>query len=385
MAALDTIQYGPYADLRRKSALSPKTQGPGINSTPAINPNLVSYLAATAAQPTAQPTTQPTAYGQGAYSALTQDPSGSGTTSPDMGGQFGDMTKDERASLSTITGGPAGWAQSALGIDNPDGFLGGLMASGVRSAVNKGVSMGMETMGVPSPFGALGVMGSIVQGIESLKDKLGLNAVRGFSSPTEADMQSVTDTHGAYAGAAARAAAAQAASNWNNAITTEWGTPLAGHEFAGPTEPGGWVNGSPPSPSVGYQDNPNDPNPGGVSGPAGGWGNANPGSIGPGQAPGDARAAGETGSGAEGGGQNDGSRGGTDQSSDASGRGGGWARGGVSKVRRTSKATYGEEGPEDAIFIPQKGSKYDMTKPGLQGNEVQVLQGLLRALAQLGG
>jgi hypothetical protein len=57
----------------------------------------------------------------------------------------------------------------------------------------------------------------------------------------------------------------------------------------------------------------------------------------------------------------------------------GYARGGVSRAMRgPRRATFGEAGPEQAIFIPQA-----MRRPGIQGREVQVrraLQDAIRAL-----
>lgn len=56
-----------------------------------------------------------------------------------------------------------------------------------------------------------------------------------------------------------------------------------------------------------------------------------------------------------------------------------WARGGVSRVRRPTRALYGEGGePETAIFIP-KG----MEAPGLQGREADVIAELQRQLRKL--
>jgi hypothetical protein len=67
--------------------------------------------------------------------------------------------------------------------------------------------------------------------------------------------------------------------------------------------------------------------------------------------------------------------------------GGGEARGGVRKTKpgRPMTRTFGERGPEKAIFIPGKGSRFDMTKPGFQGNERQVRRGLYDSLTELTG
>ncbi len=92
------------------------------------------------------------------------------------------------------------------------------------------------------------------------------------------------------------------------------------------------------------------------------------------------------------GGQDPGSQGAADTGAEGQGGegdtdsdGGGWARGGVSRVRRTSKATYGEPGTagngksgETAIFIPEM-----MKRLGLQGRERDVIRALREALKAL--
>jgi hypothetical protein len=61
------------------------------------------------------------------------------------------------------------------------------------------------------------------------------------------------------------------------------------------------------------------------------------------------------------------------------------ARGGVRKTKpgKPMNRTFGERGPEKAIFIPERGSQFDMTKPGIQGNERQVRSGLQSAYKSL--
>jgi hypothetical protein len=51
----------------------------------------------------------------------------------------------------------------------------------------------------------------------------------------------------------------------------------------------------------------------------------------------------------------------------------------VNATRRTT-ATFGEAGPETAIFIPEW-----MKQPGAQGNEMRVMRALLQTLARLKG
>ncbi len=82
---------------------------------------------------------------------------------------------------------------------------------------------------------------------------------------------------------------------------------------------------------------------------------------------------------------------GADTSGGSSGPGGdadsGWAKGGVSRVKRTTRATYGEPGTagngksgETAIFIPEM-----MKQLGLQGRERDVIRALREALRDLEG
>ncbi len=56
------------------------------------------------------------------------------------------------------------------------------------------------------------------------------------------------------------------------------------------------------------------------------------------------------------------------------------ARGGVAKARKATRATFGEAGPETAIFIPEM-----MKQLGLQGRERDVIRALREALRDLEG
>jgi hypothetical protein len=143
-----------------------------------------------------------------------------------------------------------------------------------------------------------------------------------------------------------------------------------------PTDPAatanpGTVSAGDPSETAGGLGGPgqsdNDPNAGSPEG-------QDPGS----QGAADPGAAGEGGEGDAGG-----DNGGNDGSGDG-GTGGdsGWAKGGVSRARRSTKATYGEAGPETAIFIPDF-----MKAPGIQGREQAVARALreyLNILAPVG-
>jgi len=374
MATQDEIQYGPYGALRRRSSLAPKTQSTGINIRSQLTPYAQAYIGEQAARqiPVAPPA--PSAPSAG-YETLRDVGEGNTSDTP-TSGQFGPMSEAERSLAGTITGGPVGWGMAAMGMDRPTGIAGRL-GTGIA---NQGVKTGLSLAGVPT-FGpsVVSLMGKLALGYDALRSRLGVNPAIGYVGPTQADLQSVTDKFGAYAG---RTAAAQAAARENDP-GYDIGSRIGG--------PAGYAE-TPAAPSVG---NP-DLNPTGVSVPAGQFGpmggnepgstlgqgvdmgeNAETGGY-AGLGMGGPGGYGDSGNGSQGG-TTDGSRGGSDVGSDAAGTGGGWGKGGFKNFTRPTRIKVGERGTEFGVFVPKT-----MEKKGIQPRELMVLRGLLQALKKLG-
>jgi hypothetical protein len=169
--------------------------------------------------------------------------------------------------------------------------------------------------------------------------------------PSLTDIQSTRDLQGHYAGDRAAAQRASDIASYNTQVATEdWGMPTV-RDYANPNqpgvEPGGFVGGVAPDPSVTSLDS-----------VFGGAGAADPG------ASDTAGTADSTG----------GARGGSD--------GPDVARGGVFKTTRERRTRFHwgepETGGETAIFVPES-----MKRRGMQGREPQVRRGLKKAYASL--
>jgi hypothetical protein len=205
---------------------------------------------------------------------------------------------------------------------------GGSLAS---KAVSTGVNAAMGT--TPTAMGFLGLGPKAGVTLASAFSSL-LGGVRGtddeFGLPTAVELQAIQDEQGVMAAQeAARSAMAERASRQSMQ-----------KEISGALQPG-------------FAEDPENPDPG--------WGGG-----GEGEGEGESTDASDPGS----------NTGGTDHG----GPGGAtYARGGVSRVTRPTRARYGEGGePETAIFIPES-----MKRRGFQGRERQVRRGLKRAYSSL--
>jgi hypothetical protein len=273
--------------------------------------------------------------------------SGSGVSSKGEPSAFGDAP-----SLSDALGG---------GIA---GKIGGNVAS---KAADLGLSMatGLATSPVGGPLGAYGLMTSLGKAVRGWAGAPSFESNPLAGAPTVADIQNAMDMMGIPAGLEAQAMR-DAAISLAGGLTPEFGG-LTPADLAG--NPGGWGSNTlgAPTPGVANPDSPFGAGPRGFGeAPRGSEYGTNMGNTGGGNGPG----------GKGGGGL-----------SDSSGNPGGdspgdhEAKGGVLKATHGPKrVTFGEAGPETAIYIPE----WWLKTPGYQGKERQVKESMRRMMALMG-
>ena len=277
--------------------------------------------------PQVQPQPQPTGFNAISSAPQEQDSNGLGYggIGPEVSGP---LTSLEASQARDITGFPGAQVAGALMGDEP-GF-GKSMTQGVT---NFGVNLGAQAMGAPigparAPVGFMGLMANVLSN-PALRSLLGWGMERNIMSPSAAEMQGAVDRYG----------------------------------YGMPSPLGETPSGIPGGVDMGV-----------TQGQLAGVN----------QAPGDERDSNNGGNGASTGGE---SAGGSGMGGAGGVGGGGEAKGGVHRTKpgfdRLSQ--YGEAGPEEAIFIPQRGAKFDMTKPGFQGNEKKVRKALSSNLKKLKG
>lgn len=298
----------------------------------------------------------------------------------------GGMGAEGRGGPGTSGSGPEGYGPMGPTESAVVGVLGALSPS---------------IMGV-NPFGVMSLA-------SQLADLMGVQPTEFAPSLSPADIQGLTDAFGAYAGAQAEAAAREAAADQ---AAREAAAEAMARETEDPAEsalgPGSAATLGDPVSEPGVR-NPDSPETGwgtthgGYGSPAegsqrAGYGGEDPSGFGVGVGPGgtvggpggtSSGGVGVGGDSASGTGGADaggsGGTGGTGAGDSGSGGGpggeaGGRALGGVDKVNKPTRVTFGEYGPETAIFIPEH-----MKRPGLQPKEASVIRALDQLLRELRG